>query len=49
MNEGDGHCTLTDGGSDPFDGIVPHIPGGKGTGDARFEEKRLALNRSAGG
>src|SRR5437879_2528741 len=47
MDELNGHCPLADTGGDTLDGAVPHISGGEYTGDAGFQEERIAVKRPA--
>src|SRR2546423_771135 len=45
MDKLNGHCPLADAGGDTLDGTVPHISGGKDTGDAGLQEERFAVKR----
>src|SRR5207247_2147708 len=45
MDKLNGHRPLADAGGDTLDGTVPHISGGKDTGDAGLQEERFAVKR----
>ena len=45
MDELNSHCPFADAGGDSFDGTMPYISGGEDTGNAGFQEERIAVKR----